>query len=101
LRTAFASRAEDLVVVEDFSEQLSRPKTKELVEAIARWGAEPKQKVLLILGERSENVYLSARNVEKLKLIPAEQLNVYDLLNADKIMVTAAALAKIQEVYSD
>lgn len=99
LSTAFASRSEDMIVVEDFSEQLSRPKTKELMGAIARWGVEPTAKVLLILPERTENIYLSARNVEKLSLISATQLNVYDLLNADKIVVTASAIAKIQEVY--
>lgn len=101
LRTAFASRAADLVVVEDFSEQLSRPKTKELVTAIARWGVAPTDKILLILSERTENVYLSARNIEKLTLISANQLNVFDVLNADKIVTTAAALAKIQEVFSE
>jgi large subunit ribosomal protein L4 len=86
-------------VVEDFSEQLSRPKTKELVAAMARWGVEPTAKVLLILVERTENVCLSARNIEKLNLISATQLNVYDVLNADKIVVTSSAFAKIQEVY--
>jgi large subunit ribosomal protein L4 len=101
LRTAFVSRLDDLIVVEEFSEQLSRPKTKELVGAIARWGSQPEQKTLLILTERTDNIYLSARNVENLKLIAADQLNVYDLLHADKIVVTASALEKIQEVYSD
>jgi large subunit ribosomal protein L4 len=101
LRTAFASRIDDLIVVEEFSDQLQRPKTKELVQAIARWGSDPENQTLLILAERTENVYLSARNVEKLKLIPADQLNVYDLLHADKIVVTASALEKIKEVYGE
>ncbi|MDJ0798023.1 MAG: 50S ribosomal protein L4 [Calothrix sp. MO_167.B12] len=101
LRTAFASRLSDLIVVEEFSEQFSRPKTKDLVGAIARWGAPADGKTLLILSARSENVYLSARNAEKVKLIIADQLNVYDLLHADKIVVTASALEKIQEVYSE
>ncbi|BAY61885.1 50S ribosomal protein L4/L1e [Calothrix brevissima NIES-22] len=100
LRTAFVSRVDDLIVVEEFSEQLSRPKTKELVAALARWGAAPENKTLLILSDIAENVNLSARNVENLKLIAADQLNVFDLLHADKIVVTASALAKIQEVYS-
>ncbi len=99
LRTAFASRAEDLVVVQDFSDQLQRPKTKELVSAITRWGSTPESKTLLILPGRIESVYLSGRNVENLKLIAADQLNVYDLLHADKIIITASALDKIQEVY--
>ena len=99
LRTALSSRASDMIVVEDFAEQLSRPKTKELTAAIARWGVEPEAKVLLILLDRAETVYLSARNVANLKLISATQLNVYDLLNADKIVTTASAIEKIQEVY--
>ncbi|MEM6400833.1 MAG: 50S ribosomal protein L4 [Cyanobacteria bacterium P01_D01_bin.116] len=99
LRTAFGSRSEDMIVVEDFSEQLQRPKTKDLVEAISRWGSQPEQKTLLILSERSENIYLSARNIENVRLMVADQLNVFDLLHADKIVVTASALDKIQEVY--
>jgi large subunit ribosomal protein L4 len=102
LRTAFVSRIDDLIVVEEFNEQLSRPKTKELVGAMTRWGVEPQSKTLLILPALADNsnVYLSARNVENLKLIAADQLNVYDLLHADKIVITTSALEKIQEVYS-
>ncbi|MCV3215284.1 50S ribosomal protein L4 [Plectonema radiosum NIES-515] len=100
LRTAFASRIEDLIVVEEFGNEFQRPKTKELVQAIARWGSQPESNTLLILSERTENVYLSARNIEKLKLIAADQLNIYDLLHADKIVITAPALEKLQEVYS-
>jgi large subunit ribosomal protein L4 len=101
LRTALSSRAADMIVVEDFASELPRPKTKELMAAISRWGVEPEAKVLLILPERTQNVYLSARNIAKVKLIAANQLNIYDLLNADKIVTTASAIEKIQEVYSD
>jgi large subunit ribosomal protein L4 len=101
LRTALQSRAEDLIVVEEFANQLPRPKTKELVAALGRWGVGPESKVLLIVSELEENVLLSARNIASVKLISAKSLNVYDVLAADKIVTTAAALAKIQEVYSD
>lgn len=99
LRTALISRSEDLIVVEEFADKLPRPKTKDLLSAIARWGVEPGSKVLLIVDQRDNNVYLSARNVETIKLIAVNQLNVYDLVAADKIVTTAAALAKVQEVY--
>lgn len=101
LRTAFQSRAEDLIIVEELGESLVQPKTKELVSAFSRWGIEAGDKVLLILPEKSENVYLSGRNVSGLKMALADALNVYDLLNADKIVTTNLALQKIQEVYSD
>jgi large subunit ribosomal protein L4 len=101
LRTALVNRAADLFVVEDFSKNLAQPKTKELVAALGRWGIEPGSKVLIITGERDENVYLSARNVENLRLISANNLNVYDLLHADQIIATEAAIAKIHEVYAN
>ncbi|MDJ1173494.1 50S ribosomal protein L4 [Roseofilum capinflatum] len=101
LTTALMGRTDDLIVVEEFGDNLARPKTKDLLEAIARWGAAETDKVLLIIPERHENLYLSARNVPRLRLIRAEQLNVYDVLNADKIIATGSALEKIQEVYGE
>ena len=101
LRTALSSRAEDLIAVEDFADQLARPKTKELASALNRWGVESGAKVLLVLSEIPENIYLSARNLGHLKLIKANALNIYDVLAADKIVIASEALATIQEVYSD
>lgn len=99
LRTAFQSRVEDLIVVQDFADKLPRPKTKEMAKALAGWGIEPGSKVLLILAERDETVYLSARNIDNLRLISATNLNIFDLLAADRIVATTSAIAKIQEVY--
>ncbi|WP_035991921.1 50S ribosomal protein L4 [Leptolyngbya sp. KIOST-1] len=101
LRTALQSRVDDMVVVESFENKFSRPKTRELLDAMARWGLEPNAKILLIIAERQELVYLSARNLENVKLITAANLNVYDLLTADHLVVTSTALEAIQEVYSD
>ncbi len=99
LRTAFQSRAEEIIVVEDFGTQLARPKTKDLVTAMTRWGIDTSAKILLIVSEKVENVYLSARNVPNIKLILSTNLNVYDVLEADAIVTTTSALASIQEVY--
>lgn len=101
LRTAIQSRIEDVIVVQDFADKFPRPKTKDLVGALQTWGIQAESKVLLILGERQEMVYLSARNVAKLRLISASNLNVLDLLTADRIVITQSAIAKIQEVYGD
>lgn len=101
LRTALANREEDLLVVEAFAEQLPQPKTKELAQALSRWGIEPGVKVLMILEELTETVSLSARNLPNVKLMRANSLNVYDILVADKIVTTPGAIEQIQEVYSD
>lgn len=100
LRTAFMGRLEDLIVVEEFAGQLPRPKTKELVNAMGRWGVQTDEKVLLILSEKQDNVYLSGRNVANLKIILSTHLNIYDILAADKIVTTKTGLEKIQEVYN-
>lgn len=101
LRTALQSRSEDLIVVQDFAAQLPRPKTKDFLEAATRWGIESGSKILLILAEKNENVYLSVRNISTVKLITADNLNIHDLLNADYIVSTEDAIQKIQEVYGD
>lgn len=101
LRTALNSRAADLIVIEDIATQLSQPKTRELAAALGRWGVGVGERVLLVLSEIPQTVYLSARNISTVKLIRADSLNVYDLLLADKIVATAAALEKIREVYGD
>jgi large subunit ribosomal protein L4 len=101
LRTALVSRVEDLIVVKGFGAGLDTPKTKEITAALGRFGIAPETKVLVILDGASEAVKLSIRNLEKVKLIAADQLNVFDLLNAKKLVVSEEALAKIQEVYGD
>jgi large subunit ribosomal protein L4 len=101
LRTALMSRIDDITVVKGFGAGLDIPKTKEITAALARFGIEAGAKVLVVLDDASEAVRRSVRNLEKVKLIAADQLNVFDLLHANKLVVSEEALAKIQEVYGD
>jgi large subunit ribosomal protein L4 len=101
LTTALLSRFEDLIVVSDFAAQLPQPKTKELIAAMGRWGVDPQAKVLLIVGQKDETVYRSARNIATVKLILANNLNIFDIVAADRVIVTESAIAKIQEVFGE
>ena len=101
LRTALMTRIKDLKVVKDFGNSLKTPKTKEIVEAFSRLGIEPNKKILIILSQPSDIVRRSVRNLEKVKLIGAEHLNVFDLLNANSLVISENALSKIKEVYGD
>ena len=101
LRTALMSRIDDVVVVKDFGSNLEIPKTKEIIDAVVRLGIKPDSKILIILSEPSEIVRRSIRNLEKIKLIQSDQLNVFDLLNANSIVIAEEALIKIKEVYGD
>ncbi|NEQ98970.1 MAG: 50S ribosomal protein L4 [Cyanothece sp. SIO2G6] len=100
LSTAFQGRADDLIVVEDFSSQFPRPKTKEMISALDRWGVAANEKVLLIVVEKAENVYLSVRNISTVKFITSSNLNIFDILTAGKIVVTSAAINHIKESFN-
>ena len=101
LRTALMARIEDLTVVKDFGSSLEAPKTREITDALGRLGIADGAKVLIILSSPSEVVRRSVRNLEKVKLIAANQLNVFDLLHANALVLGEDALATIQEVYGD
>jgi large subunit ribosomal protein L4 len=99
LRTAFIGRAADLIIVEDFAVNLAQPKTKELCQALERWGVTVGKKTLIITDRKDENIVLSARNIQNLQLLAADQLNMFDILNSEKIVATRSAIARIHEVY--
>ncbi|ERN42216.1 50S ribosomal protein L4 [Rubidibacter lacunae KORDI 51-2] len=99
LRTAVMNRMETAIVVENFAEQFPRPKTADMVAALGRWGVTDKDKVLLVLTDMSDNVFLSARNISNLKMLRADSLNVLDLMTYNRLVTTPAALKEIQEVY--
>ncbi len=101
LRTALMARLDAVTVVKDFGTALDVPKTREITDALGRLGIAADSKVLIILSSPSEVVRRSVRNLEKVKLIAADQLNVFDLLNAQALVVGEDALATIQEVYGD
>ena len=101
LRTALMARIDDVTVVKDFGASLDAPKTREITEALGRLGIASDAKVLIVQTSPSDVVRRSVRNLEKVKLIAADQLNVFDLLHANALVLGEEALATIQEVYGD
>nr|YP_002049236.1 50S ribosomal protein L4 [Paulinella chromatophora]ACB43026.1 50S ribosomal protein L4 [Paulinella chromatophora] len=101
LRTALMSRAEDSIVIKGFGTGIDKPKTKTITDALERFGIGKETKVLIILDSPSSAITYSIRNLPKVKLIKADQLNVFDLLHASKVLLSEEALARIEEVYSD
>ena len=101
LRTALMARVDDITVVKDFGTSLEAPKTREITEVLGRLGIAADAKVLIVLTNPSEMVRRSVRNLDKVKLISANHLNVFDLLHANSLVVGEDALTTIQEVYGD
>ena len=99
LRTVLMSRLSDVKTVEDFGSTLKTPKTSEIVSGLSRLGIEKTEKVLVILDSPSPIIKKSIKNISKVKLISADQLNVFDILNANKLVIGQSAIIKIQEVY--
>ena len=101
LRTALMSRISDAKIIKDFGSKLEVPKTSEIVSVLNRVGIDSDGKILIILNRPSEIIKRSIRNLEKIKLIAADQLNVFDLLNANSLVIGEDALSTIKEVYGN
>ena len=74
--------------------------TKSLVNALEKVGAAADKKVLLVLNSWDEATVRAGRNVEKLAINTADRLQVFDVLNADVIVMEKAAIAKVKELYA-
>ena len=101
LRTALMSRVSDAKIIKDFGSKLEIPKTSEIVALLKRVGIDSDGKILIILSKPSEIIKRSIKNLEKVKLISADQLNVFDLLNANSLVIGEDALSTIKEVYGN
>ena len=101
LRTALMSRISDAKIIKDCGSKLEVPKTSDIVALLKRVGIDSDVKILIILNKPSEIIKRSIKNLEKVKLISADQLNVFDLLNANSLVIGEDALSTIKEVYGN
>src|SRR6201991_1790678 len=94
--SALTYKAQDsnVIVLEDFS--FDTIKTKSYIQLVADLKATD-VKTLLVLPAANNNVYLSSRNLKKTKVITADQLNTYDVLNAGKLLLTTGAVKVLEE----
>lgn len=98
-RSALSSKlaADGLRVVEDFD--FDTPQTKSYIEVLNNLDLAGK-KSLLVVGEITENLYLSSRNVQSAKVLQASELNVYDILDANTVLLSEKAVEAIKEKLS-
>ena len=98
LKSALSSKAaaEEIIVIDSIT--MDEYKTKTMVSMLKAVGAEGK--ALIVLPEVNNFVIASASNIEGVKTAQVNTINVYDLLNADKLIIAKDAVAKIEEVYA-
>ncbi|MDN5212356.1 50S ribosomal protein L4 [Fulvivirgaceae bacterium BMA12] len=86
-----------VAVLEDFS--FEAPKTKEYIKMLEALSLADK-KTLLVLPEPNKNIALSGRNLKSARVTTAEQLNTYDVLNADNLLLSEGSIKKIENILS-
>ena len=86
----------ELTVVDKL--EVKEPKTSVMVKALTDLKVEGK--TLIILAEKNENVLLSSRNIKGVKTIELNTINVFDLLNCNKLVLPLDTVKKLEEVYA-
>lgn len=98
LFSALSDRAAEdaILLVEDLT--MEEPKTKAMREIFRNMGIDG-DKVLLVLDSYDENVAKSARNLRDIDILVGRELNAYQVLWADKVVMTVSALKQVEEVF--
>lgn len=93
---SYKIKQEGLYVIQDLN--FKEPKTKNYTEIVKNMELEGR--TLLVVPESNTNVHLAVRNVQKAKVIPASELNTYDVLNAKNVVLIESAIEKIENLLS-
>jgi large subunit ribosomal protein L4 len=95
--SALTYKAKDnaITVLEDFN--FEAPKTKNFVDLIKNLNLDSK-KTLFVIGSKNDNVYLSSRNLQRSKVINATDINTYDILNADNVILAESSVKVIETI---
>lgn len=96
-KSALSYKAKDnkIAVLENFS--LAAPKTKDFVNILNSLSLQ-NTKTLFVLGEKNNNIVLSSRNLQRSRVITADELNTYEVLNADKLVLVENSVKKLEEI---
>jgi len=97
MKSALTSKVQDNQMVVLESLVFDAPKTKNMVEVLKAFDA---KKTLIVTGESNEVLYKSARNIADVQIMPVNNINVYDLLKFEELIITKDAVSKIEEVYA-
>jgi len=94
---SYKAREKDIIVLEDFS--FESPRTKDFIALLNNFELGDKR-VLVVLKENDDNVYLSSRNLQKTKIVTAGSINTYDILNASSLLIAESSIDVIQKNHS-
>ena len=97
MKSALTSKVQDGQMIVIDSLEFETIKTKQVADMLKAFEA---KKTLIVTAESNESVYKSARNIQGVSVIPVNNINVYDLLKYEKLIISKDAVSKIEEVYA-
>jgi large subunit ribosomal protein L4 len=92
---SYKAKSDEIAIIEDFS--LEAIKTKDYIKVLKDLSVDTK-KTLMIIPEKSQNLALSSRNVRNAKVVLARNINTYEVIHADRLLVFEGSLPKIEEI---
>lgn len=95
---SYKARENNIVVVEDFN--FEKPKTSLFVEMLEKLQLSEK-KTLMVLGESNNSLYLSSRNLKRAKVIRACDLNTYEILRANNLIILESSVSEIEKTFEN
>ena len=95
-KSALSYKAKDknIIVLEDFT--IDTPKTKQYLDILTNFGLQD-NKTLLVLSQANKNILLSSRNLKKARVVLASELNTYDVMNTNKLMLLESSIKEIEK----
>ncbi len=92
---AYKAKTDSILVIEDLS--VETPRTKDFIALLSNLSL-TNEKVLFVVGSNDSNVYMSARNLGRVKVSVASDINTYDVLNAKKIVLAQSSIEVIENI---
>ncbi len=95
---SYKLKENNIKILEDFS--FETPKTKNCIKLLENFNLKDK-KTLLVLPKSNNNVYLSSRNIENIKIVLASTLNTYEILNANSVIIVESSVKEIDGMFKN
>jgi large subunit ribosomal protein L4 len=99
-KSAFSTKAAagSIVVIEDFN--FAAPKTKEFLNVIKNLGIESSRRAVVVTPEYNDTLLKSSRNIKRVSLARASDLNTYQIMHTQTLVLSEGSIAKIQEMFN-
>nr|YP_010197626.1 ribosomal protein L4 [Gracilaria flabelliformis subsp. simplex]UAD86042.1 ribosomal protein L4 [Gracilaria flabelliformis subsp. simplex] len=103
LRILIENKFKNTIITEDFINKLKKPNTKAIVNSLKKYNLDTNitNNILIIVSKKSDNLYLSTRNLKNVELLNANHINIISLLKANQILINKDALNIINKTYYD